>query len=163
MKTVLRSPFSVLRSPFSVLRSPFSVLRSPFSVLRSPFSVLRSPFSVLRSPFSVLLSPFSVLRSPFSVLRSPFSVRRFAIPYSLLLARQRRQNPRPAADTFVKARQIELLIGRMHAIVIEREADHQRIHAEHGLEIADDRNRTAGADGHRFLAPLIGERGARLG
>src|SRR5580704_6252726 len=50
----------------------------------------------------------------------------------------------------------------MHAVIVEREADHERVHAEYGLEIADDRNRTAGADGHGFFAPLFGERGSRL-
>src|SRR5579862_2668818 len=78
-------------------------------------------------------------------------------PFRPPSSRQRRQDPRPAADPLVEAFEIELLVGRMHAVVIEREADHQRIHAEHALEVADDRDRTAGADRHRLLAPLVGE------
>src|SRR5436305_242532 len=50
----------------------------------------------------------------------------------------------------------------MHAVVVEPEAYQQRIHAEHALEIADDRDRTARADRHRLGAPLLGERLARL-
>ena len=34
----------------------------------------------------------------------------------------------------------------MHAIVVEREADHERVHAEHRLEVADDGDRAARAD-----------------
>src|SRR5215831_609973 len=51
----------------------------------------------------------------------------------------------------------------MHAIVIEGEADHDRIHAQHALEVADDRDRAALADRERLFAPLRGERRARLG
>src|SRR5580704_18907650 len=75
---------------------------------------------------------------------------------------QRRQDPRPATDAFVEAFQVEFLVWRMHPVVVEREADHQRLHAEHGLKIADDGDRAAGADGHGFLAPLRGKRGTRL-
>src|SRR3984885_6771874 len=50
----------------------------------------------------------------------------------------------------------------MDPVVVEREADHQGVHAEHGLEVADDRDRAAGADRYRLLAPFLGERGARL-
>src|SRR5580704_9953894 len=90
---------------------------------------------------------------PFAI--SPFAIRHF-------LASQRRQNPRPAADAFVEAFQVEFLVRRMDPVVVEREADHQRLHAEHGLKIADDGDRAASADGYRFPAPLLGKRGARL-
>src|SRR5262249_44101732 len=51
--------------------------------------------------------------------------------------RQRRQYARPAAHTFVEAREVIFLVRRMHAIVVEREADHQRVHAKHALEVSD--------------------------
>src|SRR5262245_32491398 len=76
--------------------------------------------------------------------------------------RQRRQNPRPAARALVEAREIVLLVGRMHPVVVEREADHDRVHAEHALEVADDRDRAALPDRYRLLAPLTRERAARL-
>ena len=50
----------------------------------------------------------------------------------------------------------------MHAIVVEREADHDRVHAEHALEVADDRDRATGADGHRLVAPFLLQRLTRL-
>src|SRR3984893_10355013 len=89
-----------------------------------------------------------------------FAISPFAICH--FLASQRRQNPRPAADAFVEAFQVEFLVGRMHPVVVEREADHQRLHAEHALEVTDDGDRATGTDGHRLLAPLLGKRGARL-
>src|SRR5262245_9528432 len=54
--------------------------------------------------------------------------------------RQRCQYPRPAARALVEAGEVVLLVWRMHAVVIEREADHQRVHAEHALEVGDDRD-----------------------
>src|SRR4030088_2408235 len=57
--------------------------------------------------------------------------------------RQRRQNPRPAAHALVEAREVKLLVRRMHAVIIEREADHERVHAKHALEVGDDRDRAA--------------------
>src|ERR1700681_454932 len=50
----------------------------------------------------------------------------------------------------------------MHAIVVERKADHDRIHAEHPLEITDERDRAALPDHDRLLAPFGGQGGARL-
>ena len=50
----------------------------------------------------------------------------------------------------------------MHAVVVEREADQQRIHPQHALEVGDDRDRAAGADRHRLVAPFLGQHGARL-
>src|SRR5260221_10824960 len=51
----------------------------------------------------------------------------------------------------------------MHTVVIEREADHNRVHTENALEVADDRDRATLADRERFLAPLGGERGTGFG
>ena len=59
--------------------------------------------------------------------------------------RQRVENPRPGADALVVAGEVELLVRRMHAVVVEREADQERIHAEHALEIRHNRHRAAGA------------------
>ena len=78
------------------------------------------------------------------------------------LPRQRRDDARPGARALVERGEVVLLVRRMHAVVVEPEADQQRVHAEHGLEIADDRDRAARADRDRLRAPLLGERGARL-
>src|ERR671934_1429003 len=51
----------------------------------------------------------------------------------------------------------------MHAVVIEGESDHDGVHAEDALEVADDRDRATLADGERFLTPFSGERGPGLG
>src|SRR5260370_38486560 len=80
-----------------------------------------------------------------------------------LPSRQLRKDARPAPRALVERREIVLLVGRVHPVVIEREADEQRIHAEHVAELADDRNRAARADGHRLLAPFGRERGPRPG
>src|SRR5947207_10697198 len=45
----------------------------------------------------------------------------------------------------------------MHPVVIEREADHDSVHAENALEITNDRNRPSLADRECFLAPFGGE------
>src|SRR3954465_9589432 len=50
----------------------------------------------------------------------------------------------------------------MPAIVVESEADHDGVHTEHPLEVADDWDRAAFADRERLLAPFLRERGARL-
>src|SRR5438876_2316683 len=55
--------------------------------------------------------------------------------------RQRRQYPRPAPRALVEAREIIFFVRRMHAVVVEREADHDGVHAKHALEVADNRNR----------------------
>src|SRR6202034_4531106 len=78
---------------------------------------------------------------------------------STSLVRERCQDPRPGADALVEALEIELLVRRVHPVVIERKTDHQGVHAEHGLEIADDRDRAAGADRDGLFAPLRGKRG----
>jgi 2-haloacid dehalogenase len=77
--------------------------------------------------------------------------------------RQRVEDARPAPDALVERGQVELLVRRMHAVVVEREADHERVHAEHALEVADDRDRAAGADGDGLAAPFVLQRSARLG
>jgi len=46
----------------------------------------------------------------------------------------------------------------MHAVVVEREANQQRIHPQHVLEVGDDRNRAARTDRDSLLAPLGSER-----
>jgi hypothetical protein len=51
----------------------------------------------------------------------------------------------------------------MHAVVVERETDHDRIHAQHALEVADDRDRAALAHREGLLAPFVGKRGTGLG
>ena len=43
----------------------------------------------------------------------------------------------------------------MHAVVVETEADHQRIHLQIALERADDRDRAARADHRGLLSPLL--------
>src|SRR6476619_2217682 len=69
---------------------------------------------------------------------------------------ERRQNPRPRADAFVKAFEVVFLVRRMDVIVVEAKADQHGVEAERALEIGDDRDRGAGADQERFLAPLLG-------
>src|SRR6476646_6615992 len=61
-------------------------------------------------------------------------------PTSDGLGCQRVQNARPGADALVEAFQVELFVGRMHAVIVEREADQERVHAEHALEVGDDRD-----------------------
>src|SRR5262245_11560269 len=51
----------------------------------------------------------------------------------------------------------------MHPVVIEREADHNRVYSKNLLEVAHDRDRATLPDRERFLAPLGGERGAGFG
>ena len=79
------------------------------------------------------------------------------------LPRQRRDDARPGARALVERGEVVLLVRRMHAVVVEAEADQQRVHAEHVLEIADDRDRAARADRDRLRAPFLGQRRARLG
>jgi hypothetical protein len=63
----------------------------------------------------------------------------------------------PGADALVIARQVVLFVRRMDVVVVETEADQQAIKTERVLEIGDDRNRAAGADHDRLLAPLFGQ------
>src|SRR3569833_2989092 len=66
------------------------------------------------------------------------------------------EDARPRADALVVGRDVELLVRRMHPIVVERKADEQRVHAQHVLEVADDRDRAARADRDGLVAPLFG-------
>src|SRR5712691_5764960 len=69
------------------------------------------------------------------------------------LGRQRRQNPCPAARALVEAGEVVFFVGRMDAVVVETEPDQQGIHAEQALEVGADRDRGAGPDQQRLLAP----------
>src|SRR5438270_8770735 len=64
------------------------------------------------------------------------------------------ENARPAARAFMKRGELVFLVRRMDAVVVEPEADHQRIHFQIVLKDADDRDRAAGADQHRLFAPF---------
>ena len=57
--------------------------------------------------------------------------------------------------------QLVFLVGRVHAVVVEAEADHQRVHLQVALEGADDGDRAARARHHGLLAPFGVERAAR--
>src|SRR4249919_2902861 len=46
----------------------------------------------------------------------------------------------------------------MDVVVVETEADQQAVEAERALEVRDDRDRGAGADQQRLLAPLFRQR-----
>jgi hypothetical protein len=46
----------------------------------------------------------------------------------------------------------------MDVVVVETEADQQAVEAERALEIRNDRDRGAGADQQRLLAPFLGQR-----
>src|SRR6185369_16684242 len=76
----------------------------------------------------------------------------------LLRLRERAQDPRPGADALVEALEVVLLVRRMNVVVVETEADQQAVEAERTLEIRDDRDRGAGADQQRLLAPFLGQR-----
>src|SRR5882757_5479566 len=76
----------------------------------------------------------------------------------LLRLRERAQNPRPGADALVEALEVVLLVRRMDVVVVEAEANQQAVEAERLLEIRDDRDRGAGADQKRLLAPFLGQR-----
>src|SRR5262245_30159598 len=79
-----------------------------------------------------------------------------------MLLRQRREHPRPRADAAMEGGELVFLVGRMDAVVVETEADHQRIHSEEALEGTDDGDRAAGADDRGVLMPF-GRKGlARL-
>src|SRR4029079_10317969 len=69
--------------------------------------------------------------------------------------RERREDARPAARALVEARQVVLLVRRMHPVVVEPEADEERVEPERALEVADDRDRASGADRHSLGPPLL--------
>src|SRR6476620_4711188 len=72
--------------------------------------------------------------------------------------RERAQDSRPGADALVEALQVVLLVRRMDVVVVEAEADQEAVEAERALEIRDDRDRGAGADQQRLVAPFLGKR-----
>src|SRR3954470_22317338 len=72
--------------------------------------------------------------------------------------RQRREDARPGADALVEAFQVVLFVRRMDVVVVEAKADQQAVEAECSLEVGNDRDRCAGADQERFLAPLFRQR-----
>src|ERR1700761_1106980 len=78
-----------------------------------------------------------------------------ALPRQL---RKLRQNPRPGADALVEALEVVLLVRRMDVVVVEAEADQQRVQSQRLLEVGDDRDRGAGAEQYRLLAPLLRQR-----
>src|SRR6516225_11591400 len=90
--------------------------------------------------------------------RGLYRVRRKATQRSSRQLRQRGKDARPGADALVKALQIVLLVRRMDVVVVEPEADQQRVDPEALLEVGDDRDRCAGADQERLPAPLIRQR-----
>src|SRR6478752_10855339 len=72
--------------------------------------------------------------------------------------RERSQNPCPGADALVKTLEVVLLVRRMDVVVVETEANEKAVEAERALEIRDDRDRGAGTDQERLLAPFLGQR-----
>src|SRR6478736_7169842 len=68
------------------------------------------------------------------------------------------QESRPASGALGEALHIILLVRRMAAVVIEREADQQRVHAKLRAERLDDGDRRAAADDGRLLTPFLLER-----
>src|ERR1700758_661973 len=71
---------------------------------------------------------------------------------------ERGKNARPGADALVEALQVVLLVRRMDVVVFEPEADQERLEPQRLLEIGDDRDRGAGADQKRLLAPFLRQR-----
>src|ERR1700727_2256076 len=65
-----------------------------------------------------------------------------------------RQDARPGARPLMERRPVVFLVGRVDAVVVEREADEQAVQIEFALERADDRDRTATADQRRWLLPF---------
>src|SRR5215207_1226854 len=74
---------------------------------------------------------------------------------SIVLSGQGGEDTRPAARALVEAGEIILLVRRMHPVVVEGKADQEGVEAERALEVADDRDGTARADGHGLAAPLV--------
>src|SRR5215212_8234244 len=73
----------------------------------------------------------------------------------MTLPGQRGKDARPAARALVEAGEIIFFIRRMHPVVVEGEADEQRVEAERALEVADDRDGAARADRHGLPAPFF--------
>ena len=62
---------------------------------------------------------------------------------------ERMQDARPGPLSLVEGSQVVFLVRGMDAVVRQRKADQQRFHAEIGLEIPDDRDRSAHGDHHQ--------------
>ena len=58
----------------------------------------------------------------------------------------------------MKLSEVVFLVWGVDAVVIQREAHKQRVHAERGAEQFDDRDRRAAAGDHRLLPPFGFER-----
>src|ERR1700735_5536584 len=72
-----------------------------------------------------------------------------------------RQDARPGPRPLVERRPVVFLVGRVDAVVVEREADEQAVQIEFALERADDRDRPAAANQRRRLFPFDFQRAAR--
>ena len=70
------------------------------------------------------------------------------------VTRQRAHHPRPAPGALVERGEVVFLVGRMDPVVIEAEADQERIDAERPLEIADDRDRAAASRASTAPCPI---------
>src|SRR5689334_6210907 len=78
----------------------------------------------------------------------------FRTHHVLAFAGEGGDHPDPAPDALVEALEIVFLVGRVDGVVVERKADHQAVHPEHLLEIADDRDRAARAEQHWSFSPF---------
>src|SRR5690348_12364081 len=82
----------------------------------------------------------------------------FAMMYRLLRQfGELGQDARPGADALVEALEVVFLVRRMDVVVVEAEADHQRVDTERPLEVGDHGDRGAGAEQHGLPAPLVRE------
>src|SRR3546814_1981506 len=80
-----------------------------------------------------------------------------ALPLRLRDASHAGQHRGVGADAVVEADQLELLVRRMHAVVVEAEAEQDRVDAEILADRADRGNRSPGADQVRLLAEHVGQ------
>ncbi|OJH18946.1 hypothetical protein BLX88_10505, partial [Bacillus obstructivus] len=63
----------------------------------------------------------------------------------------------------VEGIQLVFFVGGMDAVVLKPEADEQRFHAQHVLEVADNRDRSAHGDQHGGLRPFVAQGSLGLG
>src|SRR3954447_24336674 len=75
--------------------------------------------------------------------------------------RQSRKDACPGARALVEALQIVFLVRRVDAVVVETEADEERVETERALEVTADRDRATHPDDDRILVPLVVQRGLR--
>src|SRR5216684_6658756 len=90
--------------------------------------------------------------------RPPGERERRALTISPRQFRKCRENPRPGADALVVALEVVFLVRRMDVVVVEPEADQERVEPKRLPEIGDDRDRRARADQKRLLAPFLRQR-----